>query len=277
MRPNNEELWAVESYLVRAYAPDFVATVRAAREHIAELEASVERIQRDRRLNVERWQNRAQHAEARLANLERDHAAAIARARAEGSAEHLREMARDLELASAQAESDPDGIGTCGWAYRMAAGRLRGRAARLAAPEPDDDADALLDMNTPDHVVDEKLHAMGLNPDQLRAKGEALARKLCAPNEGAEKAEELYYIQDTRSYVGNCVLWWGPNRKGYVCSLDEAGLYSREDAEAQARSRSTDRAWPKSAVDALAVRHVRGERLREIERSAESAGGGDAE
>lgn len=67
----------------------------------------------------------------------------------------------------------------------------------------------------------------------------------------------LYYILDTRSCVGNCGLWWGPNRSGYVCSLDEAGKYEEEEALRIQESRGTDAALPCDEVDNLAVRHVR--------------------
>lgn len=77
------------------------------------------------------------------------------------------------------------------------------------------------------------------------------------PNE----SEELFYIIDTRQLVGNCVLFWGPDRKGYVCEVDKAGLYSRDEAMRQQKSRETDRAIPKSVVDAGSTRHFRAERF----------------
>jgi hypothetical protein len=39
---------------------------------------------------------------------------------------------------------------------------------------------------------------------------------------------QLYYVQDTRQMVGNCMLWWCPDRKGYTTQIDEAGLYTYE-------------------------------------------------
>lgn len=67
----------------------------------------------------------------------------------------------------------------------------------------------------------------------------------------------LYYIIDTRTVVGNCAMFWGPNRSGYVCNLAEAGKYSEEDAKHQQRSRPTDVAVPCDVIDAMAVTHVR--------------------
>lgn len=57
-----------------------------------------------------------------------------------------------------------------------------------------------------------------------------------------------YLIQDSRGLVGNCVLWWGPNRCGYTSRVEEAGIYSREEAYAQRKSRKTDIPWPRDVV-----------------------------
>jgi hypothetical protein len=63
-----------------------------------------------------------------------------------------------------------------------------------------------------------------------------------------------YYIQDSRTTVGNCALWWGPNRSDYLCDLKRAGIYSGADAS---RMRSTDVPWPVEHVRAVQVAHVR--------------------
>jgi len=67
-----------------------------------------------------------------------------------------------------------------------------------------------------------------------------------------------YYVQDCRSVVGNCAMFWGPNRAGYVCSLDEAGVYSGDEAS---RMRDTDVAWPVETIEAIAVRHARSDQM----------------
>jgi hypothetical protein len=69
--------------------------------------------------------------------------------------------------------------------------------------------------------------------------------------------ESIYYIQDTRSVVGNCMLLWNPCRGGYTCDLRQAGKYTREEAEQIVRSRGTDVAWPVDYLDSIAVSHVR--------------------
>ncbi len=72
-----------------------------------------------------------------------------------------------------------------------------------------------------------------------------------------------YYIQDTRTIVGNCASWWGPNRGGYTCELVMAGVYTAEEAR-NISDRKTDVAWEKEAVDAIAIKHVRVEPLRRL-------------
>jgi len=72
---------------------------------------------------------------------------------------------------------------------------------------------------------------------------------------------QLYYVQDTRTMVGNCISWWGPRTpsgggSGYVCNLDEAGKYTAEDVK---KLRETDVPYPVEYVDARVVRHVRGD------------------
>ena len=68
----------------------------------------------------------------------------------------------------------------------------------------------------------------------------------------------LFYIQDKRSVVGNCVLWWRPNGQGYTTDLKDAGLYPAEK-----ELRQTDILVPKELAESLAVTHVRAEALRD--------------
>ena len=75
--------------------------------------------------------------------------------------------------------------------------------------------------------------------------------------------EQLYYVQDTRQMVGNCVLWWCPEGKGYTTQLDQAGLYTKDQILSM---RSTDIGWPKKYVERYVVRHVRHDNLlQEVE------------
>lgn len=72
----------------------------------------------------------------------------------------------------------------------------------------------------------------------------------------------LFYIQDSRQYVGNDVSWWRPNSGGYTCQIDEAGLYD----EAFCRgARDTDIIWRWEDIYPLATRVVDIQRMRNIE------------
>lgn len=75
----------------------------------------------------------------------------------------------------------------------------------------------------------------------------------------AKATEERYYILDARSIVGNCCGWWRPDGKGYTCNLEEAGLYSYEQAH---RQRDTDIPIPEALAKELAVTHVHWDTLR---------------
>lgn len=63
-------------------------------------------------------------------------------------------------------------------------------------------------------------------------------------------SEGLFYLQDGRSYVGNDVLWWAKDGKGYTTDLRNAHVYSQEEAQGQHNSRVTDIPWPKDYIDA---------------------------
>jgi hypothetical protein len=54
----------------------------------------------------------------------------------------------------------------------------------------------------------------------------------------------MYVIQDTRHFVGDSVVWWRKNGKGYTTNLDEAGEYEEEEALSIGRSRETDKPIP---------------------------------
>jgi len=71
---------------------------------------------------------------------------------------------------------------------------------------------------------------------------------------------QLYYVQDSRSVVGNCASWWCPNNAGYTCDISKAGLYTAKQVSSM---RETDVAWPKEVVEKLIIKHVRVEHLRD--------------
>lgn len=73
----------------------------------------------------------------------------------------------------------------------------------------------------------------------------------------------MFYIQDTRSYVGNAVLWWAKEGKGYTTDLDEAALYTAEEAARIHRNRESDKPIAQSIAEQAVVRCVDATRLRE--------------
>ena len=73
-------------------------------------------------------------------------------------------------------------------------------------------------------------------------------------------AEVFYILCVERPPVGNCALWWRPDGKGYTCNLDEAGLYTREEAF---DGRARDVPVPRETAERLVIRHVRLDHLRQ--------------
>jgi hypothetical protein len=70
-------------------------------------------------------------------------------------------------------------------------------------------------------------------------------------------AEPLYYIQDTRSYCGNSVMWWRVDGHGYTSNLEEAWK-----VPATWKGRDTDKLWPCADIDAGATRQFDMQLLR---------------
>ena len=69
-------------------------------------------------------------------------------------------------------------------------------------------------------------------------------------------ADELYYIQDTRQVVGNCLSFWRKGNNGYTCDLDEAATFTLKEAQKICQNRISDRMLESSYVNGLAERHV---------------------
>lgn len=71
-----------------------------------------------------------------------------------------------------------------------------------------------------------------------------------------------FYLQDSRGYVGNDVLWWAKGGNGYTTDLSKAHIYTREEAQRQHDMRRTDIPWPKAYIDgktrpAVDMQHIR--------------------
>jgi len=75
---------------------------------------------------------------------------------------------------------------------------------------------------------------------------------------------KLYYIQDSRGFTGNSVMWWRPNGNGYTSDLDAAWKVDEAKAKQICRCRETDKMWPCDEIDRLAQRHFDFQRFRDV-------------
>ena len=57
-----------------------------------------------------------------------------------------------------------------------------------------------------------------------------------------------FLLQDSRSYVGNDVLWWAQDGKGYTTDVSKAHVYTQEEAVRQHQHRETDIPWPRDYI-----------------------------
>jgi hypothetical protein len=71
-----------------------------------------------------------------------------------------------------------------------------------------------------------------------------------------------YYIQCTEHYAFDFILWWGKERRGYTYDLNDAGLYSEEEARSICNNRWIDVAWSEEDIKthlstAVSINHLR--------------------
>ena len=62
--------------------------------------------------------------------------------------------------------------------------------------------------------------------------------------------DDKYYLQDSRSYVGNDMQFWAKDGQGYTTDLRKAHVYTKDEAVNQHQCRETDIPWPKDYIDA---------------------------
>lgn len=74
---------------------------------------------------------------------------------------------------------------------------------------------------------------------------------------------KLFYIQDSRNYVGNNVLWWRVNGQGYTTNLAEAHKVDENWV-----GRASDILWPCDQINAGATLQFDMQKLKEIKREA---------
>lgn len=66
---------------------------------------------------------------------------------------------------------------------------------------------------------------------------------------------ELFYLQCTRSVVGNSAMWWAINDCGYTCDIRCARVWTKSEIENK-QMRDIDVPWPKEDVDRLIQHHI---------------------
>ena len=86
----------------------------------------------------------------------------------------------------------------------------------------------------------------------------------CGVKYQEDNDSELYYLQDSRSFNGNYMMFWGLEDKGYTSDIRKAQTYSLEDAEKRASNRETDIPRKVSDIKPLARHCFDGQDLRKI-------------
>jgi hypothetical protein len=75
-----------------------------------------------------------------------------------------------------------------------------------------------------------------------------------------------YYLQNIGAgYCGNAPYWWAAGDSGYTACIDEAKLFTKEEAESVIRSTKgshTFKMWEESRVIAAVIRMVDSEKLK---------------
>lgn len=66
---------------------------------------------------------------------------------------------------------------------------------------------------------------------------------------GSPTVDQLYYLQDSRSFAGNNIIWWAKNKCGYTSDLKKAHVFEKDSAVRQNKRRATDIPWPKEYID----------------------------
>lgn len=91
------------------------------------------------------------------------------------------------------------------------------------------------------------------------AENSAMGPWVCLSCGSNEPGPRMYYIQDTRTYVGNSVMWWRKNGEGYTTNLEEAWK-----VPGTWKGRDTDKLWPCDEIDKRATLQFDMQLLREI-------------
>jgi hypothetical protein len=69
------------------------------------------------------------------------------------------------------------------------------------------------------------------------------------------KTSKLYYMQDSRQYVGNSMYWWAKDAKGYTCDIRKAHIFTKNETLKNSQ-RDSDVLWPKEYIDERISHHI---------------------
>ena len=76
------------------------------------------------------------------------------------------------------------------------------------------------------------------------------------------KDNDMFYVQDSRQYVGNSVLWHALNGNGYTTNIKNAQKYTKEQIIKKFQNgRDSDIIWSAKHIDANASYHVDAQNL----------------
>lgn len=82
---------------------------------------------------------------------------------------------------------------------------------------------------------------------------------------------QLFYIQDGRQVIGNSLVWWREDGKGYSADLKQAWKVPYEKALDIERNRESEILWPCDLIDANTQIHVDIQYLRPLQREDSEA------
>ena len=69
--------------------------------------------------------------------------------------------------------------------------------------------------------------------------------------------ERLYYVQDPRSYVGNSMLWWKHDNRGYTCEIRKARVFTETEIKDMDSIQFGEKvAYPKHLIDGRIQHHI---------------------
>ena len=109
----------------------------------------------------------------------------------------------------------------------------------------------------PDQPTEMLVHDLDDLCEDMTNREHTVTQLYTQPAAGADVLDAvMYLLQDTRSYVCNCVVWRAKDGNGYTTDVAKAHRYTFDEAMRQHRSRDTDLPWPCDEVLPLARGHV---------------------